>query len=207
MEINYIEMVQYFCDIINDISRVQGDIEYWKWHEKEEPSEELMKKAKQDSSDCYWSFERAFDRARDVAKLIEFKDEPDFPSFALSNLNNTKSRIEGFLKDALLDYPDYDLNKYDDILVDYYKTMPDYEDAVMKYTHIEYLRTNVNLGLCHDIDHHYTLLAEKHFDDVREENYAILDEIVKLVKQLYGFKPPTDKKDNFLKYERWNDDL
>lgn len=208
MEINYVEMVDYFCDIINSISRVQNDITGWKYREKAEPSQELIKKAEKDSSDCYWSFDRAYYRARDVAELIDLKDEPDFASFALANLNNTKSRIEGFLKDAELDYPDYDLNKYDDILVDYYKSMHEYSGAVMKYVHIGYLRSAINLGLCHEIDNCYTLSAEKYFDDnVREVNYAILDEIVQLVKKLYGFKPPIDKKDYFVRYDRWNDDL
>ncbi len=205
-DINYIEIAEFFMDIINDIHKQQNEITGWKWREQEKPSDELLKQAEQDHSDCYWSFDRAFDRARDVISLIDFKDEPDFSYFAISNLRNTKSRIENFLKDALLKYPDYQLDKYDDILEDYYNTMEHYEDAVMKYTNIDYLRTNVNLGICHDVDHHYTLLAEKYFDDIREENYAILDKIVELVKQLYGFKAPIDKSDRFVRYDRWNDE-
>ena len=205
-DIDYIEIANYFMDIINDIHKIQNKITKWKWRDEPQPSEELLKKAKEDYSSYYWSFDRAYDRAKDVIDLIEFKNETDFAYFALSNLNNTKARIEGFLKDALLEYPNYNLNKYDNILKDYYNKMDSYEDAVMKYTNIDYIRTNVNLGLCHDIDHQYDLLSAKYFDGIREENYKILDEIVALVKQLYGFKPPTDKKDTFIRYDRWNDE-
>lgn len=144
-------------------------------------------------------------RARDVISLIDFKDEPDFCTFALSTLRNTRARIKGFLEDALLDYPDYELNKYDNILDDYYNDMDYYESAVDKYTHIMYIRTNVNLGLCYDIDHYYELLSEKYFDEVRDENYRILDEIVSLIKNLYGFKAPEDQSGNFINNSRWND--
>ncbi|MBO5476385.1 MAG: hypothetical protein J6A15_01360 [Clostridia bacterium] len=203
MIIDYCEIAQYYMDIINDIGNMQNKITGWKWREEPEPSEELLKKAKKDSSDCYWSFERAFDRAKDVQELIEFANEPDFATYALGNLRNTKSRIEGFLEDACLTYPEYDLNKYDNILEDFYNAMEHYEGATSKYYNINYIRTNINLGICHDVDHHYSLLSD--FDDeIREKDTKILDEIVELVKQLYGFKAPTDKKSNFVNYYRWN---
>ena len=205
VEIDYVEMAEFFMDIINDISKKQNEITGWKWRETQKPSDKLLKAAKKDYYDAYASFDRAYYRARDVIDLIEFKDESDFASFALANLNNTKSRIEHFLEKALLEYPDYQLNRYDSILKDYYSKMDYCDGAVSKYTNIHYLRTNVNLAICHNIDHQYTLLAKKHFDDVRSENYAILDEIVKLVKQLYGFKAPEDKSHNFISYERWSD--
>ena len=206
MKIDYIEIADYFCSIINGISEVQSKITCWKWSEEPEPTVDLLNKAKNDNSNCYWSFERAFNRAKNVKRLIEFENEPDFASFALDNLRNTQSRIEHFLKDSELEYPDYDLHKYDYILKDYYEKMYYYDNATMKYTHIEYLRTNINLGICHDIDHCYELLSSDHLSDVqdREKNFQILDEIVKLVKQLYGFKAPADRKNNYINYNRWN---
>ena len=206
LEINYIEMVDHFCNIMNDITKIQSEITGWKWREKSKPDNELLKRAEKDNSACYWSFDRGYYRAQDVKKLIEFKDEPDFPCYALSNIRDAKARIENFLEDSCLTYPDYDLNKYDSILEDYYnKEMLVYQDASSKYTHLTYLRTNINLGICHDIDHCYELLNEDCLNNLcnKEEQYLILDEIVKLVKQLYGFKPPKLKDDNFVKYERW----
>lgn len=82
----------------------------------------------------------------------------------------------------------------------------DYHDkATMKYTHIEYLRTNINLGICHDIDHCYELLSSDCLSEVldKEKNFEILDEIVKLVKQLSGFKAPDDKKSSYVYFNRW----
>lgn len=109
-----------------------------------------------------------------------------------------------FLK-IQLEYPKYDLNKYDNILEDYYNNLDFNEDACNKYLHITYLRSNINYGICGDIDHCYELYLSKNFDDIREENYQILDEIVVLVKKLYGFKEP-DKDDKSIKYERWRVD-
>ena len=205
LTIDYITIAEFFIDVITDIHDCQYEITGWKWRENSvKPSEELLQKANKDYDRCYWSFERAYDRARDVICLIDLKDEPDFPTFALSNLRNTRARIKDFLEDALLDYPDYQLNKYDDILEDLYNEMEHYHGAVDKYTHITYIRTNVNLGLCHNIDHYYELLAEKYFDGVRDENHRILEEIVRLIKQLYGFKPPKDKSDMYTSFDRWN---
>ena len=48
MKIDYIEMVDYFCAIINDIQKVQEKITDWKQYEEPEPIEELLKKAKND---------------------------------------------------------------------------------------------------------------------------------------------------------------
>ena len=51
------------------------------------------------------------------------------------------------------------------------------------------------MGICQDIDHCYDLLSSDYLSDVHDrENFQILDEIVKLIKQLYGFKASTDKK-------------
>ncbi len=88
----------------------------------------------------------------------------------------------------------------------YYEKMNYDDNATMKYTYIEYLRTNINLGICHDIDHCYKLLSSNYLSDVqyREKNFQILDEIVKLVKQLYGFKAPTNKKSSYINFNRWN---
>ena len=204
MIIDYREIAEYYMDIISDIKKVQDKVTGWKWREEPKPSEEMLKKAKEDNSSCYWSFERAFDRANDVISLIDLKDEPDFATYALGNLRNTKSRIAHFLQDACLTYPDYDLNKYDNILEDFYNKMEHHEGATSKYYSINYIRVNINLGICHDIDHHYLLLND--FDDeIKEKDMKTLDKIVELVKQLYGFKAPTDKKDRFVSYYRWND--
>ena len=88
--------------------------------------------------------------------------------------------------------------------MDYYDTLEYDDGAVSKYTYLTYLRTNINLALCHDIDDQYDLLNKKCFDDIREENYQILDEIVELVKKLYGFKVPSDEEDKYLN-ERWKE--
>lgn len=98
---------------------MQGKIINWKWHEEPEPTEDLLKKAKNDKYNCHASFDRAFYRARDVKNLIDFENEVDFASFALNNLRDTESRIKYFLKECELEYPDYDLHKYDNILIDY----------------------------------------------------------------------------------------
>ena len=205
LTVDYITIAKFFIDVINDIHDCQNEITCWKWRENPvRPSDELLQKANKDHNECYWSFQRAYYRAEDVISLIDLKDEPDFPTFALSNLRNVRARIKGFLKDSELDYPDYELSKYDDILDDFFNDMKHYPNAVDKYTHIIYVRSNVNLGLCHDIDHLYDLLAEKYFEEVRDENYRILDEIVRLIKQLYGFKPPKDKSDTYISHVRWN---
>ena len=94
LEINYIEMVDHFCNIMNDITNIQSEITGWKWREKSKPDNELLKRAEKDNSACCWSFDRGYYRAQDVKKLIEFKDEPDFPCYALSNIRDAKARIE-----------------------------------------------------------------------------------------------------------------
>ena len=200
MKINYLEMVDYYKNIIDNIRSIQGKIINWKWNGESEPSEELLENANKDSMDCYASFDRAYYRLCDVMELIEFEDEPDFQAYALENIRGAKYRIKHFLDDAKLEYPKYDLNQYDDILEDYYDNMDFNENAYDKYLNITYLRSNINLGICHDIDYCYELYASKHFDDIREENYRILDEIVVLVKKLYGFKEPS--KGDIIN-ERW----
>lgn len=205
LTIDYISIANFFIDVINDIYKRHREIIGWKWIENlVKPSEELLQKATNDQNMCYWSFERVNGRANDVISLIDLKDEPDFCTFALSTLRNTRARIKGFLEDALLDYPDYELDMYNEILDDYYNNMDYYEDAVDKYTHIMYIRSTVNLGLCHNIDHYYDLLSEKYFNEVRDENYRILDEIVSLIKKLHCFKAPEDKN-AAINYARWND--
>lgn len=37
LEINYIEMVDHFCNIMNDITNIQSEITGWKWREKSKP--------------------------------------------------------------------------------------------------------------------------------------------------------------------------
>lgn len=202
LKINYSDMVNYYKDIINDIHNVQSKISNWKWRDEPEPSKELLESADKDYIDCYASFDRAYYRLIDVIELIEFENESDFKYYALNNIRDAKYRIKHFLEDAQLKYPKYNLDKYDNILEEYYNKLEFNEDAYDKYLYITYLRSNINLGICHNINHCYELYSDKHFDDIREENYRILDEIVTLVKQLYGFKEPC-KNDNSIKYERW----
>ena len=202
MKINYSDMVDYYKYIINNIHRVQGKILNYKWNDEPEPAEELYENADKDYMDCYASFDRAYYRLSDVENLIEFENESDFKYYALNNIRDAKYRIKHFLEDTRLEYPKYDLNKYDTILEDYYNNLDFNEDACNKYLYITYLRSNINYGICSDIDHCYELYSSKNFDDIREENYQILDEIVVLVKKLYGFKEP-DKDDKSIKYERW----
>lgn len=204
MKINYIQLVDFFTDIINDIRKKQYEITgfYWKKNSVR-PSEELLEKARSDELSFDITLDKAFDLLRDVKELIDLQNQNDFESFALSNLRNAKLRIENVLKNGELDYPDYDLDKYDHILEDFYHYMNYCESSVDKYRHITYLRTQVNLGLCHDIDNIYELLNEKYFEDFKDSNVSILDEIVELIKQLHGFIPPTDKEDKFVNYYRW----
>lgn len=203
MRINYIQLVDFFIDIINDIHKTQYEITGWRWKENPvRPSEELLKKAKSDESTFDITLDKAFDLLRDVKELIDLQNQNDFESFALSNLRNAKSRIKDVLEKGQLDYLDYDLDKYDHILEDFYRYMNYSESSVDKYRHIIYLRTQVNLGLCHDIDNIYELLYGKYFKDYKD-SISILDEIVELVKQLHGFVPPTDKEDKFVNYYRW----
>lgn len=204
MLINYLQLVDFFTDIINDIQKKQYDIIGWSWKENPvRPSEELLEKAKSDQSNFNITLDKALDLLRDVRELNDLQFQNDFEPFALSNLRNAKSRIEDVLESGQLDYPDYDLDKYDHIIEEFYDLMHYDESSVNKYRHIIYLRTQVNLGLCHDIDNIYELLNEKYFEDFKDSNISILDEIVELVKQLHGFIPPRDKEDKFVNYYRW----
>lgn len=196
--INYMEMANYYKDIINDISRVQGKISNWKWNDEPEPSEELLKKADKDYMDCYASFDRAYYRLADVENLIEFENKSDFKYYALNNIRDAKYRIEHFLDNAQLKYPKYDLNKYDNILEEYYSKLDFNENAYDKYLNINYLRSNINHGICHDIDHCYQLFDDDLTYD-KQKNYKILNQIVELVKQLDGFRFEDQKHD------RWKD--
>lgn len=198
VNINYMEMANYYQDIISDIKDVQSKISNWKWKDEPEPSEELLKKADKDYIDCYASFDRAYYRLGDVENLIDFENESDFKCYALNNIRDAKYRIEHFLEDARLEYPKYDLNKYDSILEDYYNNIDFNENAYDKYLNITYLRTNINLGICYDIDHCYELFDDDLTYD-KQKNYKILNQIVELVKQLDGFQ----FKDQ--KHDRWKD--
>ena len=204
--INYEMIVKHFLNIINKIEKTQNDILYYKYKEiSYTPTEKEIKKAKKDKDDCYWSFERAYDRAHMILKLLNYCDEKDFDCFALHNLNNTRSRINNFLKNAQLSYPNicYETGKYDDIIIDYYNDIKDdYPDAVDKYFNLNYRQSACNLGIVHEIDSYYNLIL-KSKDKYFEEDSKIILEMIELTKKLSDFKAPTNKKDNYINYGRW----
>lgn len=192
----YLEMSEYFCRMINEIHDKQFDIYYTN---KDKYDNEYVKNAKKDHDDYYWSFDRAYDRAYQVKELIEFANETDFEYLALMNLSNTKHRIESLVEEEHeLNYDEFDTHKYDDILIDYWKEVqnrPQEYDIWKKYSHITYRRTNVNLGLIHDIRHHRHLVQDS-IDFTQTEKEAelmLIDKIENLIKQLYDYMPELDK--------------
>lgn len=192
----YLEMSDYFCKMITDIHNKQFDIYYMN---KDKYDEEYIKKAKKDHDDYYWSFERAFDRSRQVRNLIEFADELDFEYLALMNLSNAKHHIEGLTEGKNgLAYDEFDTHRFDNLLVDYWKEVnqrPQRHDIWQKYSHINYRRSNVNFGLLDNIQHHRNLVQDS--IDFTEENLKhellLIDKIEQLIKELHDYVPNYEK--------------
>ena len=185
-------MADYFCQMIKDINKKQFDIYYTN---KDKYDEKFVKKAKKDYDGYYWSFERAYDRAHQVKELIEFADNSDFEYLALMNLSNAKHCIEGLgEKEHELTYDEFNTHKYDDILIDYWKKVrekPQEYDIWKKYSHIDYRRNNINLGLIDDIQYHRHLVQDSidFTDEEKEKELLIIDRIEELIKQLNDYIP------------------
>lgn len=63
---DYVVMANYLLKSIEGIKEYQYNVEYcnkdWTDCDCEDITDEMIEKAKQDSSDCHWSFERASSR-------------------------------------------------------------------------------------------------------------------------------------------------
>ena len=134
----------------------------------------------------YWSFDRAISRANDVLAMHKYWNEPDFEHYGLEQLSSTRHRIEGFLDDCLLNYPDccYTFDKYDDIIIDYYKPIrleggQEHHEKWEKYYKLNHKRVMINYGLVHELNEAYNY--------VNGDEKSIIDEMMELCKKLDGY--------------------
>ena len=173
--IDYETIADFYLKICSTISKTIYEAR------KDEATKEA---ADTDFDNMYGSFERAKSRAHDVLKLKKYYTEPDFEYYGLEQLSSTRHRIEHFLEDSLLTYPDYcyTFNKYDDIIIDYYKPIRlkgEHHESWEKYYKLNYKRVMINYGLIHDLKEAY--------DYVDEDEKPVIDEMMRLCKKLDGY--------------------
>ena len=177
-KIDYETMAKHYLSICSKISNTAYEAQ---------KNDKTKEDAKKDYDDMYWSFDRAKSRANDVLEMKKWWNEPDFEHYGLEQLSSARYRIEHFLDDCRLAYPDccYTYDKYDNIIIDYYEPIrlsrdPDHETAWNKYYKLNHKRIMINLGLKHDIKDAYSY--------VDEDERWIIDKMMDLFKQLTGYE-------------------
>lgn len=175
--IDYKSIAEFYLKICSTISKTIYEAE---------KNEETKDDAKKDFDSMYWSFDRAKSRAHDVLKMHKYWNEKDFEDYGLEQLSSTRHRIEHFLDDCLLTYPDccYTFDKYDDIIITYYKPIrlkggQEHHENWEKYYKLNHKRVMINYGLVRELKNAY--------DYVKDDEKPLIDEMMKLCVQLEGY--------------------
>ncbi|WP_405285931.1 hypothetical protein [Methanobrevibacter sp.] len=175
--IDYENIAKFYLKICSTISKTIYE---------SKKNEETQEDAKKDFDSMYWSFDRATSRANDVLEMHKYWNEHDFEHYGLEQLSSTRHRIEHFLDDCLLNYPDccYTFDKYDDIIIDYYKPIrleggQEHHEKWKKYYNLNHKRVMINYGLVHELNEAYNY--------VNGDEKSIIDEMMELCKKLDGY--------------------